>query len=282
MRIPGIPYLQGINSYTDADGRHYGFAIHATDNDASDTGEAQYATWRPDGISAHFIIDADSVTQSLDTDARAGHAGSTQGNQNSIAFEFVGTNDKTRAWWLENVAWDQIGNVMAYILQHDPDYQGFQLRRASITEMRANPTVKAFYGHDDMRQAWGSTTHKDPGPNFPWDRLFTAVNDALNPKPRGTSMGQFIGLTDGPKGPGAIYFSDHSTIRHVASMDSVSEIIRLGGAPAWKGVVWSGTVAAAEAVYGVLRDSLKGASGPAVLLPHVHYQVGITGGVKSA
>jgi hypothetical protein len=45
--------------------------------------------------------------------------------------------------------------------------------------MKANPRVKAFYSHDDMRRAWGGTTHTDPGANFPWDKLFAVVNAAL-------------------------------------------------------------------------------------------------------
>lgn len=181
MRIPGIPYHQGRNDYTDADGRHYGIAIHNTSNTASDTAESVYADHRTDGTSSHFYVDRDSVTQSLDTDDKAGHAGSRQGNENAIAFEITGTNDKSRDWWLANVAWDQLGYVIAYILRHDPDYAGFEVRRASVGEMKSSSTVRAFYGHDDMRRAWGGTTHTDPGPNFPWDRLFQVVNAALAP-----------------------------------------------------------------------------------------------------
>lgn len=179
MRIPGIPYHQGVNNYPDSDGRHFGIAIHNTSNNATDTGEANYADHRPDGVSAHFYCDADSVTQSLDTDAKAGHAGSVEGNENAIAVEITGFNTNSRDWWLSNVAWDRLGQVLAYIITHDPDYVGFQVRRASVAEMRANPKVKALYGHDDMRQAWGHTTHVDPGPNFPWDRLISSIKAHL-------------------------------------------------------------------------------------------------------
>lgn len=179
MKVPGILYVQGRNAYSDVDSRKYGIAIHNTSNDASDTEELSYATRRTDGVSAHFYVDGDSVSQSLDTESRAGHAGSKIGNENSIAVEIRGGNGMTRAWWLQNVAWTELGRVLAYVITHDTDYDGFQIRRASVAEMRANPKVKAFYGHDDMRQAWGGTTHTDPGPNFPWDRLFDAVNTSL-------------------------------------------------------------------------------------------------------
>jgi N-acetyl-anhydromuramyl-L-alanine amidase AmpD len=179
MRVPGVPYVQGRNDYPDQDGRKFGMAIHNTSNDASDTEEASYATRRTDGVSSHFYVDNNSVTQSLDTRDKAGHAGSGNGNENSISWEFTGANGKSRQWWLDNIAWDRVGEVMAYLIQNDSDFEDFQVRRASAREMQIDPKVRAFYGHDDMRRAWGGTTHTDPGPNFPWDKLFTSVNRHL-------------------------------------------------------------------------------------------------------
>jgi N-acetyl-anhydromuramyl-L-alanine amidase AmpD len=54
------------------------------------------------------------------------------------------------------------------------------VRRASVAELRADPKIKAFYGHDDMRRAFGGTTHTDPGANFPWDHLIAVVKAALD------------------------------------------------------------------------------------------------------
>ncbi|XVU25818.1 N-acetylmuramoyl-L-alanine amidase [Actinoplanes sp. CA-054009] len=178
-RIAGVPYVAGRNAYTDADGAHYGIAIHNTSNNATAEAEASYATRRTDGVSSHLYVDRDSVVQSLPLTAKAGHAGSSNGNNNAIAVEITGVNGKSREWWLANVAWDRLGAALAWVIRNDSDYAGFQVRRASVAEMKANPKVKAFYSHDDMRRAWGGTTHTDPGPNFPWDRLFKAVNDGL-------------------------------------------------------------------------------------------------------
>lgn len=179
MKIANVRYVQGRNSYTDKDGRKYGIAVHNTSNNASDEKEASYAARREDGTSSHLYVDADSVTQSLDTAKRAGHSGSVQGNENAIAIEFTGGNGKSRRWWLANIAWVPLGEALARVIRaHWPD-GSFKVRRASVAEMRRNPKVRAFYGHDDMRRAWGGTTHNDPGPNFPWDRLFLVVNQAL-------------------------------------------------------------------------------------------------------
>lgn len=180
MRIPGVPYVQGRNTYGTS--TKYGIAIHNTSNDATAEGEASYATRRTDGTSAHLYVDNNSIIQSLDTSSRAGHAGSRTGNDHAVAVEITGVNGWTRAQWLERVAWDKLGAALAHVVRK----YGIQVRRASVTEMKANPRVKAFYGHNDMRLAWGGTTHTDPGPAFPWDRLFSAVNAALG----GTTTGE--------------------------------------------------------------------------------------------
>ena len=170
-----MPYVQGRNAYVDADGTKYGIAIHNTSNDASAEAEASYATRRTDRVSAHLYCDRDSVIQSLDTDSKAGHAGSSIGNENAVAVEITGFNSWPRSTWLDSVAWDKLGAALAQVCRR----YGIAVRRASVQEMRDNPKVKAFYGHDDMRRAWGGTTHTDPGYSFPWDRLFAAVNQAL-------------------------------------------------------------------------------------------------------
>ena len=182
MRITGVPYVQGVNAYADQDGRKYGIAIHNTSNDASAEAEASYATRRPDRVSAHLYCDHDSVIQSLDTDSKAGHAGSSTGNENAVAVEITGFNHWSRDYWLAHVAWSKLGAALAQVCQR----YDIAVRRATVDEMKANPRVRAFYSHDDMRRAWGGTDHTDPGPNFPWDRLFQAVSQALGGAPTST------------------------------------------------------------------------------------------------
>lgn len=196
MIVPGFAFVQARGDYADKDGMHYGIAIHATANTATDFAEANYAHVRGDGTSAHAYVDRDSLTQALDTDRKAGHAGSSTGNENSIAIEITGLNSWSRDAWMRNVAWAELARWIAYVLTHDPDFRGFEVRRASVAEMMRNPRVQAFYGHDDMRRAWGGTDHTDPGPNFPWDVLLNAVNAAMMPAaaPEGEdSMPEYIG-----------------------------------------------------------------------------------------
>jgi len=179
MKVPGIPYIQGRNYAANPAGRHYGIAVHCTASTATARQEAAYATRRTDGIGSHFYVDGVEAIQSIDTIYKVNHAGSANGNNNAICLEQTGRNDWTREHWLSAINWGQMSYALATVIS--AELVGFQVRRASIAEMKANPKVAAFYSHDDMRQAWGGTSHTDPGPNYPWDKLFASVNAALSP-----------------------------------------------------------------------------------------------------
>lgn len=228
MKVPGIPFVAGRNKYTDRDGKKYGIAIHNTSNDASDEGEASYATRRTDGVGSHFYADGDSVTQSIDTDYRTGHAGSYEGNEHAIAYELTGGNAMSREWWIKNIAWDKVAYTIAYQLKHDPDFVGFQIRRASVAEMKTNPKIKAFYGHNDMRLAWGGTLHTDPGPNFPWDVLIAAVKKAMAPAPTTAQPTPEVNMNSvilaREEGTAEVFIGDCITRRHIKDEDELAGV----------------------------------------------------------
>lgn len=163
--------------------RHYGntrtdkryVAIHNTSNDATAEGEASYAKRRTDSVSSHYYVDNDSLLQSLDTDLRAYHAGSTIGNSQAIAYEITGTNGKSRTWWLANVAW----TLLARQIAADCREHAIEPRLLTVAEIKAGSKT-GIITHDQMRQAWGGTTHTDPGANFPLDHLLALVRAELN------------------------------------------------------------------------------------------------------
>jgi hypothetical protein len=162
--------------------RHYGstrtdkryIAIHNTANDATAEGEASYARRREDTVSSHYYVDNDSLLQSLDTDLRAYHAGSTIGNSQAIAYEITGTNGKSRTWWLANVAW----TLLARQIAADCREHAIEPRLLTVAEIKAGSKT-GIITHDQMRQAWGGTTHTDPGANFPLDHLLALVRAEL-------------------------------------------------------------------------------------------------------
>lgn len=145
-------------------------AIHNTANDASAEGEMSYARRRDDSVSTHYFVDNDSIVQALDTNLRAYHAGSSAGNSLAIAYEITGTNGKSRTWWLANVAWPLLARQIAVdCREHD-----IEPRLLTVAEIEAGK-LTGIITHDQMRQAWGGTTHTDPGPNFPLDHLLELV-----------------------------------------------------------------------------------------------------------
>lgn len=280
MKVPGIRYVQGRNAYRDQDGKKYGIAIHNTSNNASAQSEASYAQVRTDGVSSHFYVDGVEVIQSLDTNSKAGHAGSTEGNENAIAVEIVGFNSRDRAWWLANVDWDQLGYALAQVILHDPNYRDFVVARATVTEMRANPRVRKFYSHNDMRLAWGGTTHDDPGPNFPWDRLLAAVSAALNPEPyEGETMRyMFADDLDGitPEASGRVHVTDGLRYRIVQKGAAWRVLMEAAGAGP---IVEVNAANTGGATYQVAVGVLCGKEDPgedtdgggtATLIPHTH------------
>lgn len=131
-------------------------------------------TFFAEGVASHNC-DRDSITQSLRTEYGANHAGSPTGNRYAISYEITGTNGKSRSWWLANVAWAVLARQMA----RDCRKWGIPPVLLTVAQMRDGKT-KGFVTHDLMRQAWGGTTHTDPGPNFPMDHLLALVRAELN------------------------------------------------------------------------------------------------------
>lgn len=172
----------GRNYSRDSDGRPVHtrkkiIVIHNTSNDASDTNEASYAKRRTDGVSSHYYVDHNSITQSLDTDWRAWHVGSNEGNSTGISYEITGSNAKSRQWWIDNVYW----KGLAAQIRADMDVHGIAARALSVAEMRAGKS--GIVTHNQCRLAWGDTTHTDPGPNFPMDVLLQKIGGSAAPKP---------------------------------------------------------------------------------------------------
>lgn len=161
--------------YRASRGRKRYIAIHNTSNSGTVRDEVSYAKHRADKTSSHYYADVVEVAQSLDTELCANHAGSTEGNSFGIAWEFTGTNGKSRAWWMANVCWAKVAAQMA----RDCRLYGIVPRLLTVAEMRAGK-VTGFVTHDLMRLAWGGTTHDDPGPNFPMDHLLALVRAELD------------------------------------------------------------------------------------------------------
>lgn len=162
--------------------------IHATANTAGAEAEASYAKRRPSRVSSHYYVDDDSIVQSLDTDYRAWHAGSRVGNDRAIAYELTARRMSVgRTWWLEHIDWP----LMVVAIRRDCEHHGITPQTLSISEIRAGHK-SGIITHDQARQAWGGTSHTDPGPNFPMQHLVSQLEgDELSWDQRLTVPGWF-------------------------------------------------------------------------------------------
>lgn len=143
--------------------------IHCTQNTASAAGEASYAKRRPDSVSSHYYVDGQRLVQSLDTDLRAHHVGSTVGNNGGISYEITGLISWSRPKWMGSVAWDLLGAAIARdCAEHD-----IPARLCTVADLRAGRG--GIMTHNQARLAWGGTSHTDPGDNFPMDHLLATV-----------------------------------------------------------------------------------------------------------
>ena len=65
-------------------------------------------------------------------------------------------------------------DLIAPVIRADAAKYGIPLQRRTVAELKAwQPGITS---HNDLRLAFGGTTHTDPGPNFPWDYFIDLLN----------------------------------------------------------------------------------------------------------
>lgn len=216
--------------------------IHATDNTASDTAEASYATHRPDGISAHFYSDEDSVTQAVPL-SHVAHGCYPIGNSRSVQFELSG---------LSNRLTDATLRRIAPVVRRVCDRYGLPIRHVGPDALRAG--AKGICGHADVTAAWGQGTHTDPGASFPWDTFISYVA-----KGAADDMPKIISYK------GKIWVSDGSTRRWIPDNNAAQKLFAAfpGAAYPPAGQTYDAwTESDITAVFGPDVATLKGVQGP--------------------
>jgi N-acetyl-anhydromuramyl-L-alanine amidase AmpD len=201
-------------------------AIHNTSNNAPAVNEASYAKRRPDSVSSHYYVDDERIIQSLNTDLRAWHAGSTQGNSYAISYEFVGTNSKSRDWWLKNIDWDKAAKQIATDMKH------FGIANRHLTSAQMRSGVTGIVTHDQMSRVWGGSDHNDPGPNFPMDHLIKKINQYLNPPKVEDAVKELEDMVDAFE-RAAIRYTDGRVHAMANGLDKVRDDLKGGGDDVW-------------------------------------------------
>lgn len=188
-RMPGVPFIPPASfSLGRPDGPVRFIVIHCTDNvegvTAAENG-ASYDSRRTDGVSAHFLVDADSYVQEVDTKDRA-HGSLYHGNTWGIQIEICGYASQTRAQWLDAISLATLRNT-ARICAWALNVHGLPLVRLIDSQV---VNGKGITSHGDITRGYPGDhgTHTDPGANFPWDVFFDYIqaelggNDMLTPE----------------------------------------------------------------------------------------------------
>jgi len=121
--------------------------------------------------SAHLVVDVDSIVRCVPDEHLAHHA---PPNDWSIGIEQAGYAKQSRDEWL-----DPYGQKMLRLVAR---LLAFEAKKWNIPLMWLSPTqvkhgARGLCTHNDVRLAFGQTTHTDPGPYYPKDVVLAWAKD---------------------------------------------------------------------------------------------------------
>lgn len=127
-------------------------------------------------VSAHYCADSDSAVQCVREQDVAWTVGNRPGNYRGVNFELAGRANQTRQQWLDAYGLAMF-NIVCPIAAHSMTRWGIPNRWCSIADLK---TYRGGHTtHNDLRVAFGGTTHTDPGSGFPRDHVLALVDAAL-------------------------------------------------------------------------------------------------------
>ncbi len=123
--------------------------------------------------SAHYCIDDDTVIQCVPPEMIAWHAPGA--NRHGIGLELAGYARQSRAQWADDFSLRMLG-LGAWLSRQL--VQQFGIPIAFVDAQGLNADEPGFTTHDEVRKAFGKTTHTDPGESFPMDDFLELVRKA--------------------------------------------------------------------------------------------------------
>lgn len=149
-------------------------------------------TFIAEGVASHNC-DQDSTIQCVLTSDEA-HAARLHGNDVGVQVEICGKAGQSAAQWADAASAGAIEQCarLCVALRKRYGTARFPLRNLTPAQLRAGEN--GFAEHRDATLAWPADrgTHEDPGPNFPWDRLFARIRELEKPPaptpPKGTAV----------------------------------------------------------------------------------------------
>ncbi len=155
--------------------------IHVTDGSEGRTSAedgAAYDARRTDGTSTHFFVDQDSTIQCVLTTDEA-HAARTHGNDRGIQIEVCGRASQTAAQWADAASAGAVEQAARLGVAIRKKYGKSRFPLINLTPSQLRAGQNGFCEHKDFTLAYPEDhgTHTDPGPNFPWAKLFLRITE---------------------------------------------------------------------------------------------------------
>lgn len=153
-----------------------GICIHTTENSFGTPAEniANYQLTSRTG-SYHRLVDAAGRTLLANTDDWTTWSTANKGNEVLLHVSCVAFAKSTRAQWLAQTK--MLDAVAATVAEWSRRHK-IPLTKLSGADLRAGK--RGVCGHADARDAWGITTHWDPGPGFPFDVILDKARAIVN------------------------------------------------------------------------------------------------------
>lgn len=153
--------------------------IHTTEGsegrDSAENGAA-YDKSRTDGTSCHLFVDQDSIAQEVEFKDTA-YAALWHGNQIGIHIEVCGRAGQSAAQWNDAASAGTITKLIRACYEIRKLYGQAWFPLVNLTPSGLRNGQRGFAEHLDATLAWPEDggDHGDPGPNFPWGKLFQGI-----------------------------------------------------------------------------------------------------------
>lgn len=179
--IKSAKWLGPPRSWTD--GRKTGqpsvIIIHTTEGSegrSSAENGAAYDKSRTDGTSTHLFVDQDSIVQEVEFQDEA-HAARSRGNDVGIQIEVCGKAGQSVAQWADSASLGTINQLIRACYEIRKLYGRSRFPLVNLTPAQLRAGQHGFAEHKDASLGFPEDggDHTDPGPNFPWSKLFAGI-----------------------------------------------------------------------------------------------------------
>jgi hypothetical protein len=149
--------------------------LHTGECAETGTAAEDLQAWARGDINAswHVAIDNNSIARSVQDEDRAWAVGQSPAHERGLHLELTGRARQSAVEWADAYSLAQRDLATLFIAHWCKRWE-IPVRKGSWLDLREG--LPGIYGHSDVTRAFpGTTTHQDPGANFPWDAYIDGI-----------------------------------------------------------------------------------------------------------